>query len=355
MIFDRLNDRRSVLASGAVLVGGCTAGAATGLSTSAAVQGDDTRQFPMTVLDDRLAAIVAPGTMATVIASGFSWSEGPTWDSKRSMLYFSDIPNNRVHSWDAQNGLGLWRSAAGSVPAPDGVQAGTNGLLYLPEMDALLVCDQSSRSIIRYDLATGADPVPVVRGPQGLPFNSPNDLVRDAAGGMYFTDPPYGLIGNEKSPLGVRNYSGVYYLAPGAQEPQLLDDGINFPNGIGLSPDEQHLYVTVSDYAALRIVRYSKVGQQWVRDEADWYDMMPHKANETPGHTDGIAIAQDGTIFATAPGGVNVLTPDGELLGRLETGNATGNCCFGEDGRTLFVTSNDILLRMPVLAKGIGF
>ena len=353
MILDSLNNRRSVLVGGAMLMGGCAAGVGTG--ADAATQSEEQRQFPITVLDERLSAIVAPGTMATVLASGFAWSEGPTWDSKRSMLYFSDIPNNRAHSWDAQSGLGLWRAEAGSVPAPEGVQAGTNGLLYLPEKDALLVCDQSSRSIVEYNLATGAAPVPVARGPEGLPLNSPNDLVRDAAGGLYFTDPPYGLIGNETSPLMVRDYSGVYYLAPGASEAVLVDDSLTFPNGIGLSPDEQHLYVTISDSAAQRIERYSKSGQQWVRDEALWYDLMPRKAAGIPGHPDGIAIAQDGTVFATAPGGVDILTPEGEVLGRLETGNPTGNCCFGEDGRTLFVTSNDILVRLPVLVTGLGF
>lgn len=336
-----------------MLMGGCAAGVGSGADATAQTEGP--RKFPMTVLDDRLSAIVAPGAMATVIASGFSWSEGPTWDSKRAMLYFSDIPNNRAHSWDAQNGLGLWRAQAGSVPAPEGVQAGTNGLLHLPEKDALLVCDQSSRSIVEYDLATGAAPVPVARGPEGLPFNSPNDLVRDQAGGLYFTDPPYGLIGNAQSPLMVRGYSGVYYLAPGASEAVLVDDSLTFPNGIGLSPDERHLYVTISDPAAHRIERYTRSGPQWVRDEAVWYDMMPRKAEGITGHADGIAIAQDGTVFAAAPGGIDILNPAGEVLGRLETGNPTGNCCFGEDGRTLFVTSNDILVRLPVLVKGLGF
>ena len=143
-----LNTRRSVLVGGAMLMGGCVAGAGSGAGPAAQTEGP--RKFPMTVLDDRLSAIVAPGAMATVIASGFSWSEGPTWDSKRAMLYFSDIPNNRAHSWDAQNGLGLWRAQAGSVPAPEGVQAGNPAKFFQDNSarvaDALLsVTDEKAK------------------------------------------------------------------------------------------------------------------------------------------------------------------------------------------------------------------
>ncbi len=341
----------SGLASGATLLSACSAASALADDRASGVGA----QFALQKHDERLARIVAPGTMATVVASGFVWTEGPTWDQKRNSLYFSDIPNNRVHSWDAQNGLGLWRAEAGSVPAPSGVQPGTNGLLYVPEEDALLVCDQSSRSIIQYDLAAGGDPVSIARGSDTLPFNSPNDLVRDREGGIYFTDPPYGLIGNEKSPLRVRSFDGIYYLAPGASQATVVDDAVRFPNGIGLSPDEMTLYVCVSDRDTPRIERYAKEGTGWIRDRAPFFDMAPLREGGIPGNTDGMAIAQDGTIFAAAPGGIAILTPEAELLGRLITGKATGNCCFGEDGLTLFVTSSDIIVRLPLLGRGLGF
>ena len=344
--------RRGFVAGAAVLAGGCAAG---GGSDSDDIATSESESFSVESFDDRLAAIIAPDAVAEVVESGFEWTEGPTWDQKRGVLYFSDIPNNRVHSWDAEDGLGLWRAEAGSVPAPEGVSPGTNGLLYLPEEDALLVCDQSSRSVIKYDLANGGDPVPVARGPEDMPFNSPNDVVRDSDGGIYFTDPPYGLAEGPDSPLQARGHNGVYYLAAGESEAVLIDGDNNFPNGIGLSPDGQTLYVAVSDKDAPRIMRYARDGETWVRDAEPWFDMTPLKEGDMPGSADGMAIAQDGTIFATAPGGMIVLTPEAEMLGRLVTGNATGNCGFGDDGNTIFITSDGILVRLPVLVTGLGF
>jgi len=83
--------------------------------------------------------------------------------------------------------------------------------------------------------------------------------------------------------------------------------------------------------------------------------MFPLKEGGLPGHANAMAIAQDGTIFASAPGGIAILTAQSELLGCLITGRAIGNCCFGDDGKTLYVTSNDIVLRLPTLLAGFGF
>ncbi len=353
-------NRRSAMLGGAVLLGGCTGGAVASDDTAAAASSDDgdaPEQFEVEVLDDRMAGIAAPDAVATVIASGFAWPEGPTWDQKRDMLYWSDIPNNRIHSWDAESGLGLWRAQAGSIPAPEGINAGTNGLLYLPEEDAMLVCDQSSRAIVKYDLANGGDPTVIVGGPDDRPFNSPNDLIMDSEGGLYFTDPSYGLIENLESPLRKRDFNGIYYVPPGGDgsDAVLIEDGISEPNGIALSPDEQHLYIGVSDNEAAHLWRFVKDGAGWVRDADPWYDMMPHKEGGVPGHVDGMAAAQDGTIFTSGPGGIYIISPQAELLGRVTTGNPTSNCCFGEDGKTLFITSDNVVLRLPLLLSGMGF
>jgi gluconolactonase len=71
-----------------------------------------------------------------------------------------------------------------------------------------------------------------------------------------------------------------------------------------------------------------------------------------PGLPDGMAVDRDGRLFATGPGGVHVLTPDGRSLGLIDTAGAAANCTFGEDGRTLFITAGDRLLRLETLTRG---
>ncbi|WP_079247208.1 SMP-30/gluconolactonase/LRE family protein [Sphingomonas turrisvirgatae] len=305
-------------------------------------------------LDSRLDAVLGTSPTCEVIGRGFAWAEGPTWDQKRRRLYFSDIPPNKMMSWKSGSGISVWRSPAGAGGAGPGANPGTNGLLYLPGEDALLVCDQDTRSILKYALGRPAAPDVVVRGAAGAAFNSPNDLVMASDGRLFFTDPPFGLDGGLKSIARMRSVNGVYCRAPSGQI-ALIDGTLVAPNGIGLSPGDQHLYVSVSDAASPWIVRYARAGSGWLRDQSTWFDMSRFLAGNTPGAPDGMAIASNGIVFATAPGGVAILTPEAQLLGMIRTGRATGNCCFGEGGSTLFITSDDILLRVRTKVSGLGF
>lgn len=312
--------------------------------------------MPFKRYDSRLDTIVAPGQMPEVLARGFDWIEGPTWDTRRGQLYFNDIPRNRLHVWSRDSGLGVWREPAGSGGAAEGVRSGINGMAYVAGEDALLACDQDSRSILRYDLAQGPQGTPTViaRGEAGNSFNSPNDLVRAADGTLYFTDPPYGLKQQDQTPAKDRTVNGVYARAPDGAI-SLVDGTLDRPNGIGLSPDEQHLYVANSSPHWQRLVRYSRKAAGWSKDGDAWFDARVFMEEGTRGGADGMAIAQDGTIFATVPGGLAIFSPEAQVLGYLATNRANGNCCFGEDGSTLFLLSDDLLLRLPTRVKGIGF
>ena len=306
-------------------------------------------------LSDRMNQIIAPGVIPEIVADGIDWSEGPAWDQKRQQLYFSDGPQNKIYTWSRKDGLGLWRAESGSTtPSPTGVNSGTNGLLYVPGEDALLVCDHPSRSIMKYDLGKGGEGQVFVSGASGNSFNSPNDLVLDSAGGLYFTDPPYGLEGAFDSPLRERAFQGVYYRAPDG-EVTLIDDELTAPNGIGLSPDGNTLYVAISDRSWPRLVRYFRTAAGWKRDGDSWFEMKQMQADDAPGNPDGMAITTDGTLFATDPGGVSIITQQGELLGRIKTRRATGNCTFGEDGSVLFITADDLIVRVPTRLSSLGF
>uniref|UniRef100_UPI003B3BCCF1 SMP-30/gluconolactonase/LRE family protein n=1 Tax=Sphingomonas sp. TaxID=28214 RepID=UPI003B3BCCF1 len=121
-------------------------------------------------------------------------------------------------------------------------------------------------------------------------------------------------------------------------------------NGVALSPDERRLFVSNSEQGAGKIIVLD-LGPDGLPtgpsrlflDTATW---------DGPGNPDGMKIAADGTMFCSGPGGMWILTPEGEKLGLIEHGGPIANCCFGEDGRTLFMTANDRVLRMPLRING---
>lgn len=344
-------DRRTFAVGISAAVGACAALPKPAREIAAASQ----TNIVVERYSSRMDQIIAKGVVPEIVADGIDWSEGPAWDQKRQRLYFSDGPQNRIYTWSRKDGLGLWRAESGSTtPSPAGVNSGTNGLLYVPEEDSLLVCDHPSRSILKYDLGKGGEGQVFVSGKPGNSFNSPNDLVLDKAGGLFFTDPPYGLEGAFDSSLRERSYQGVYYRAPNG-EVTLIDDQLTAPNGIGLSPDGNTLYVAISDRSWPRLVRYLKTTAGWKRDGDSWFEMREMQAEDAPGNPDGMAITTDGTLFATDPGGVSIITPKGELLGRIRTRRATGNCTFGENGSVLFITADDLILRVPTRLKSLGF
>lgn len=311
-------------------------------------------QGPIETFDPSFSSLVAQDTKISLVADGFKWTEGPSWDPRREHLYFSDIPNNRIHSWSHANGLRTFKEPAGRVsePADPYSASGTNGLLYVPESDSLLICNQDARSVDLLDLSSGKRKS-VVDLFQGKRFNSPNDIIRSKNGVIYFTDPPYGLkdqigfSGREQPHNGVYRFSQDLGLS-------LITGRMSRPNGIALSPDETTLYVSQSDEMEPIIQAFSldEFGQP-VSDKifADFSDLM---GDHSPGLPDGMAVDRNGNLFATGPGGVTIINPDGMRLGRIFTGRATANCAFGEDGSTLFMTAHDTLLSIPTLTSGLG-
>jgi gluconolactonase len=184
-------------------------------------------------------------------------------------------------------------------------------------------------------------------------LNSPNDAVFHSNGDLYFTDPPYGLPGGWQDSRRELDFCGVYRLAPdGALT--LLTGEMTRPNGIALSPDEKTLYVSQSDpkaalWKAFPLQEDGTLGESRVLFDAT------HWVRQRPGLPDGMAVDEQGHLWATGPGGVLVLTPEGQLLGRLDTGQRTANCTFGEDGRTLFITADSYLCRVRTQVRGANY
>lgn len=294
--------------------------------------------------------LVAPGAVIEKLAEGFTWSEGPVWFD--GALLFSDVPENVIFRWrPGTSGAEVFLRPSGLLqPVPGFREPGSNGL-GCDAQGRLLVCQHGERRIARYEdgrFTSLADRFEAKR------FNSPNDLAVRRNGDIYFTDPPCGLDKLNDSPLKELPHNGVYRVTP-AGKVTLVTRSLTFPNGIGFSPDERILYVAVSDGRAPRLVAYDVTADGGATNERTFFDARPLRTPGLRGSCDGLKVDRAGNLWATGPGGVLVISPAGRLLGRINTGEATGNCCWGDDGGTLYITADMFLLRVRTLTRGAGW
>lgn len=207
---------------------------------------------------------------------------------------------NRIHRWSPAEGVSVFLEPSGYAgPELDTLrEPGANGLIAAPGGDVLMA-DSGSRAIARLDLATRREN-PLATHYDGRRFNSPNDLVRRSDGSVFFTDPPYGLRGIAESPARELPFSGVYRLDPDGRV-TLVDDGLRFPNGIALSPDERTLYVANSDPWQPLWMAYALDAAGAATGRRVFADASDLLGDDAPGLPDGMAVAADGTLLATGP------------------------------------------------------
>lgn len=296
-----------------------------------------------------METIVPEGTEIEVLARGFVWPEGPVWIEEEQALYFNDVPENKMYRWTAETGSELFLTpSGGATPEMAGGmrEAGANGIIeWSGAPGKLLLADHGARGLSVLNKTDKTRETIVSRFDEKS-LNSPNDIVARSDGALFFTDPPYGLAGLNDAPEKELSYNGVYMLEAGKPLKLIIDD-LTFPNGIGLSPDEQTLYVAVSDPERPMIMAYNKAPDGAVSNGRVFYDAV-EDFKDGGGLPDGMDIARNGTIFATGPEGVYALSPEGELLGSISTGMAISNCTLNDDETYLYMTSSSVLARVPI-------
>ena len=301
-------------------------------------------------LEPQMSKLVPQGSVVQVLASGFRWSEGPVWITQGDYLLFSDVPANRIHRWTSAAGAALFLHPSGGTASSGFREAGSNGLKPAGP-GAILLADQGNRAIAVLDLRTKAKRL-LSTHYNGRKFNSPNDLAVARDGSIWFTDPPYGLEGLDASPLKEQSVNGVYRRSPDGSV-RLVEGKLSFPNGIAFSPDGRTLYVSNSDPAQAVILAFDVAANGTVSRRRLFADMGALAASGLPGLPDGMAVDDHANLWATGPGGVHILAPDGRRLGLISTGAAVSNCTFGgADGRTLFMTSSGKLAAIRTSVRG---
>lgn len=300
-------------------------------------------------LDPRFEKIVPPDAVIEVLASGFVWSEGPVWLKGEQAVLFSDIPRNRVMRFKDGEGLSIFLEPAGFTgPGAYGSERGSNGLT-LDRQGNLISCEHGDRRVSR--LTPGGGKRTVADHYQGKRFNSPNDCAVHSSGAIYFTDPPYGLPNGWDDERRELDFCGVYRVTADGTV-TLLCDSMTRPNGICFSPDQKRLYVAQSDPKEPIWKVFTVKPDGTLDGGKNFFDGTALLKKHKKGLPDGLKVDLAGNVFATGPGGVLVIAADGTHLGTFLTGQATANCAFGGDGRTLYMTADSHLCRARLTSAG---
>lgn len=283
--------------------------------------------------DAKTKAIPGIGPVGPIVKlhGGFKFTEGPAAD-RHGNVYFSDIPNQRIHKVDAGGKLSVFRVKSNHA---NGLMLDSKGDIVACEMDgqiAVYGSDGKSRRV----LAGKHD---------GKRFNAPNDLVIDRHGGVYFTDPNFAA----PKPLPQGKTAVYYATADGKKVTRLLDDLPN-PNGVILSPDEKTLYVIPSGQAemmAYAVEAPGKIGKGRV------FCKLKQKSEGGKSGGDGLTIDRKGNLYITSGLGLQVFDPAGKMLGIIALPEQPANVTFGgKDLKTLYVTARTSLYIVPMQVKG---
>jgi gluconolactonase len=288
-----------------------------------------------------------------VLASGFEWSEGPVWVKDGGYLLFSDVPKNKVYKWEEKSGLSVFLEPSGYTGR--GVysdEPGSNGLI-IDSKGRLVSCEHGDRRISAMPLNVGGK-ITLADNYEGKRFNSPNDVVEHSNGSYYFTDPPYGMMKKHEDPSRELPYFGVYRIAKDGKV-SLQIDNLTRPNGLAFSPDGKTLYVAQSDPEKAIWMSYPIDANGNAGKGTLLYDATPMVKKGMNGLPDGLKIDKDGNLWSSGPGGMIILSPTGKLLGRIEMGELTANCAWGDDGTTLYITADGYVCRVKTNTKGAGW
>jgi len=299
--------------------------------------------------DPALDAIVSPDTKIEKLAGGFQFTEGPVWVREGDYLLFSDPNNNLIYRWSEDDGISIYRTHSGYSGTDIGEfgQPGSNGLT-LDTQGRVTINEHGNRRVTRLEkngqLTVLADRY------EGKRLNSPNDLVYRSDGALYFTDPPFGLPKFFDDPRKELPFSGVYCLIHG--ELKLVSTDLTGPNGLAFSPDEKYLYVDDWDDKKKIILRYDVQPDGSLTNKSLFLD-----ATTEPGEDawDGLKVDRLGNVYASGPGGLWIISPEGKHLGTVVGPEHPHNLAWGgEDRRTLYLAAQTGLYRISVNIPGAG-
>ena len=294
------------------------------------------------VLDPSFEACFIGHARVERLWSGARWSEGPVWFAAGRYLLWSDIPNNRILRWDGTNG------AVSTFRQPSNNSNGHT----VDRQGRLVSCEHLTRRVTRTEF-DGSVTVLADRY-QGKRLNSPNDVVVQSDGSVWFTDPSYGIMMDYEGDRAEQEQPGcfVYRVSPEGDIAVMADDYLK-PNGLAFSPDESLLYI--ADTGAThhengpKHIRRHKVAADGSLSGGEVF------AECTNGLFDGFRVDRDGRIWSSAGDGVHCYAPDGTLIGKIHIPEMVANVCFGGAKlNRLFVCGTTSLYAVYLNVNGVS-
>lgn len=265
--------------------------------------------------------LVPPGAKVEQLTGGFAFTEGPACDAEGN-IYFTDIPNGRIHKWSLDGKLSTFRENSG----------GANGLFF-DAAGNLVACEGGNRRVT--SIAPDGTVTELADSYDGKRLNSPNDLWIDPNGGVYFSDPRYG------SQEGLEQDGFHVYYLPAAGKPlRRVIDHLVKPNGVVGTRDGKLLYVTDAGDGKTYVYR--------IREDGSLAD----RSLIAPVGADGMTLDEHGNLYL-ARNAVQVFSPTGNRLATIEVPEAPSNVCFGgADRHTLFITARKGLYAVRMNVRG---
>lgn len=342
MVTTQMISRRHFVAAGTAL------GALSSLPCAAG-EWQESQRYPderIKILDESFAKYRLSLAKVERIATGMRWAEGPVWFGDGRFLLWSDIPNNRIMKWEEETGaVSVFRKPSNH----------SNGNTR-DRQGRLLTCEHLSRRVVRTEIDGSI--TTIASHFDGKRLNSPNDIVCKSDGSIWFTDPPFGILGFYEGRVAEPELTtNVYRWDAETKKLAVVASDIARPNGLAFSPDESKLYVVEAGVKP-RVIRAYDVVDRGTRI-ANKRTLIAAEENGTP---DGFRIDVDGNLWvgwgmgAAGLDGVAVFNPDGKLIGRINLPERCGNVCFGGRHRNrLFMCGSTSVYSVYVNTQGVAY
>jgi len=278
------------------------------------------------------------------LATGMRWCEGPVYFGDGRYLLWSDIPNNRIMRWDEETGnVTVFRRPSNNANGNTRDRQGR-----------LVTCEHDARRVTRteYD---GAITVLIDKF-DGKPLNSPNDVVVKSDDSIWFTDPPFGILGNYEGHVATQELpTNVYRLDPRSGGATVVAGDIKGPNGLAFSPDEKTMYIVASRATPREILAYDVIDDG--TRLANGRVLITAEEGGTP---DGFRVDVDGNLWcgwgmgSPALDGVKVFDSQGKPIGFIALPERAANVCFGGRKRNrLFMAASHSVYSLYVNTQGV--
>lgn len=290
---------------------------------------------------------------------GLTFAEGPKWMNGK--IYLSNMYFDQDWNGDPRKSSTVEMDPDGTYKNITRGRMQTNGL-YPYRNGNLLVCDMLGHRVV--EMTTEGRIVRVVADSyNGKPLDGPNDIITDAKGGIYFTDPQF-------TPDAVKNQPGrtVYYISPKGEMTRIVEPNeFAMPNGVILSPDGKTLYINNTyDNESWYPVNTDKDNYIWAYDVNEdgtisngrqfarlflTENVLDRQGRSTS--ADGMAIDKKGNLYVATYYGVQIFNQEGDFIGMINLPNFPVSLCFGDDDmKTLYIVSYNWVYKIRTNMEG---